>query len=109
MRQPEALVIEVIRARFRKLEYEYSIHALDQSIQRRISTAEVEEAIECGAIIENYPSDKYGPSCLIFGLTSEGRPLHVQCTAPERPLIKVITLYEPDPREWIDWRKRRMQ
>ena len=102
-------MIRVIRARFRLSEYEYSLHALDQSIKRGISTIEVEQAIASGEIIEEYPSDKYGPSCLIFGLTTEGRPLHIQCTTSERPLIKVITLYQPDPREWIDWRKRRTQ
>jgi len=34
------------------MEYEYSLHALDQSIQRRISTSEFEEAIEAGEAIE---------------------------------------------------------
>jgi YgiT-type zinc finger domain-containing protein len=74
-------LINLIRERFRRMEYQYSVHALDQSIQRRISTSEVEEAIEVGEIIESYPSDKYGRSCLIFGCTSTGRPLHIQCTS----------------------------
>jgi len=100
-------MISEIRERFRHRKYEYSLHAADQSIIRRISTAEVEEAVERGEIIEEYPSDKYGPSCLIFGRTASGRPIHIQCTCPERPAVKIITVYEPDETTWIDFRKRR--
>lgn len=51
-------MIDNIRERFRRLEYEYSVHALDQSIQRRISTREVEEAVERGEIIEDCAADQ---------------------------------------------------
>ena len=43
----------------------------------------------------------------ILGFTQGGRPLHVQCSYPSRPLVKIITLYEPDPAQWIDFRVRR--
>ncbi|WP_204102748.1 MULTISPECIES: DUF4258 domain-containing protein [Spirulina sp. CCY15215] len=52
--------------------------------------------------IENYPDDKYGASCLILGLTSTNRPLHIQTSYPSRPLIKIITLYQPTPDLWIE-------
>jgi hypothetical protein len=96
-----------IRTKVRSQQYEYSLHAADQSILRRIGRREVEEAVESGEIIEDYPSDKYGPSCLILGRTAAGRPLHIQCTYPDRELIKIITLYEPDPAEWVDFTTRR--
>ncbi|MBC8420827.1 MAG: DUF4258 domain-containing protein [Proteobacteria bacterium] len=81
---------------------------MDQSIIRDISVAEVEEAIaRPSEVIEDYPEDKYGPSCLILGYTKAGRPLHVQCSYPSRPLIKIITLYQPVPGLWIDFRVRR--
>jgi hypothetical protein len=57
-------------------------------------------------VIEQYPDDKFGPSCLILGYTKAGRPLHVQCSYPSRPLLKIITLYQPDPTLWIDYRVR---
>jgi len=101
-------MIELIRELFRRREYEYSLHALNQSILRRISTREIEEAVESGEIIEEYPADKYGPSCLIFGFTTDRRPLHIQCTYPERNPVKVITLYQPDPEQWIEFRRRRL-
>ena len=89
-------------------EYEFSKHAVDQSIVRDISVSEMEQAIlENALIIENYPNDKYGPSCLILGYTQNGRPLHIQCSYPSRPLIKIITLYQPDSGLWIDDRIRK--
>ncbi len=100
-------MIEEIRQKFKRQEYEYSIHAVDQSILKHISRKEVEESIANGEVIEDYPTDKYGPSCLVFGKTSSSRPLHVQCTYPSRRLIKIITVYEPDPKEWVDFKTRR--
>ena len=96
-----------IRERFRNGLFEFSKHALDQSIIRQITVSELREAIESGKIIEDYPNDKYGPSCLILGYTENDRPVHVQCSYPSRPIIKVITLYEPDPELWIDFETRR--
>lgn len=87
--------------------YEYSQHAVDQSIVRIISTKEIHEAIEHGKIIEDYPDDKYGPSCLIYGRAVNGRPIHVQCSYSSRPLIKIITVYEPDQALWINFEIRR--
>lgn len=98
---------EEIRAKVKKRLYEFSKHAVDQSIIRDISVAEVEDAIAGRSeIIEDYPNDKYGPSCLILAYTEAGRPLHVQCSYPSRPLVKIITVYQPDPDLWIDFRVR---
>jgi hypothetical protein len=74
--------IEEIQQKIRKDQFEFSKHAVDQSIIRNINVQEVREAIFSGEIIEDYPKDKYGPSCLIFGNTSERRPLHIQCSHP---------------------------
>jgi hypothetical protein len=100
-------MIEKIRAKIQARQFEFSKHAVDQSILRQISVQELLEAVASGEIIEDYPEDKYGPSCLVLGFTQTGRPLHFQCSYPSRPLIKIITLYEPNPAEWIDFRVRR--
>ena len=72
------------------------------------SVAEMEEAITGGSeVVEDYPDDKYGPSCLILGFTKAGRALHMHCSYPSRPLIKIVTLYEPDPDLWVDFRIRK--
>jgi hypothetical protein len=100
-------MIDQIQEKFAHDEFEFSRHAADQSIWREISVGEIREAVSRGEIIEDYPQDKYGPSCLIFGFTQAGRPLHIQCSYPSRPVIKVITVYDPDPDEWEEWRIRR--
>ena len=102
-------MIDELRAKIADGLFEFSKHAVDQSLLRRISVQELREAIETGEIIEDYPNDKYGPSCLIFGLTAENRQLHVQCSYPSRPLLKIITLYEPDADLWIDFKVRKPQ
>ena len=63
--------------------------------------------MQSGEVIEDYPGDKYGPSCLVFGLTRANRPIHVQCSYPERVVVKVITIYEHSNEDWIDYRIRR--
>ena len=61
-------MIHRIREKFKRRQYEFSKHAVDQSIIRDISVAEVEDSItNRSEVIEDYPDDKYGPSCLILG------------------------------------------
>jgi len=100
-------MIEELRKKFARDEFEFSKHTTDQTILREISVQEIREAVRAGELIEDYPDDKYGPSSLILGFTSKKRPLHVQCSYPSRPTIKVITVYEPDPEKWIDFKIRR--
>lgn len=100
-------MIEQLRTKIAANRFEFSRHALDQSILREITVQELREAILGGEVIEDYPEDKYGPSCLIFGITKSDRPLHIQCTHPSRDVVKIITLYQPDPEQWIDYKVRR--
>ncbi len=79
----------------------------EQSILRHITVQELREALVSAEIIEDYPNDKYGPSCLVLGVTSRGRPLHIQCSYPSRPLVKIITVYEPELEQWTDYRVRK--
>jgi hypothetical protein len=101
------MIAEII-CKIAATEFEFSQHAVDQSILRRITVQEVRDALLAGVIIEDYPEDKYGPSCLVLGHTASGRPLHVQCSYPLRPTVRIVTLYEPDPALWSsDLRRRR--
>src|SRR5215208_1465029 len=96
-----------IRSKIAAGRFEFSKHAADQTLLRQIRVQEIREAVLNGQVIEDYPDDKYGPSCLILGFTEARRPLHNQCSYPSRPLIKIVTLYEPDPNWWIDFKIRR--
>ena len=66
-----------------------------------ISTDEVSAVIEHGEVIENYPEDARGHSCLLLGRGVKGRPLHVVCS-PKEDYLAIITAYLPDENEWAD-------
>lgn len=100
-------ILGAIQEKFADEQFELSRHALDRTILRLISVQEIREAVRQAELLEDYPNDKYGPSCLLFGFTNRGRALHLQCSYPSRPLIKIITVYEPDAAEWIDFRVRK--
>ena len=79
----------------------YLPHAIRQISRpdRMISPKEVHNVIEQGEIIEDYPDDQRGHSCLIFYHSLEGRPIHVVC-APKVDYLAVITVYIPNVEEW---------
>lgn len=87
--------------------FEFSRHALHRVVERNISEQEIREAGANAEVIESYPDDKYSPSGLLLGVTEAGRWLHFQVSFAESDVTKIITIYEPDPDEWIDHRKRR--
>jgi Domain of unknown function (DUF4258) len=50
-------LIESLRDKVAAGDFEYSEHAVNQSILRRISVAELREAIANGEVIEDYPDE----------------------------------------------------
>lgn len=94
-----------IQTNIQKGNFRFSDHAIQRMISRGINREEAEQAIANGEIVEEYPDDKYSPTCLVHGRTETGRHLHVHVSVP--PKVVVITLYEPDPAEWENYRIRR--
>ncbi|MCC3406928.1 MAG: DUF4258 domain-containing protein [Microcoleus sp. PH2017_10_PVI_O_A] len=99
--------IEEIRQQLQSGELEVSVHALRRMVERNISEIEIRQVGENAIIIEDYPDDKYSPSCLVLGFTTEGKVLHVQVSRKESDSLKIITLYEPDANQWINYSQRR--
>jgi len=97
--------ILIIQKALQDRTLKYTKHALLRRIEREIIHSEIEEVIMTGEQIEDYPKDKYGPSCLISGRTAKHRWLHVQCSY--FPRVMVITVYEPSLTEWLKDRKTR--
>ena len=103
----EARLAAIVMA-MRHGEVLYRQHALDRMSERGITQVLVERAFDASdpEVIEDYPDDERGPSCLVLCLAG-GRTLHVQLTYPPRP--QVITAYWPDeqPHRWSgDFRRR---
>ena len=76
-------------------------HAVAQMSRpdRMISTADVREVIAHGRLVEDYPDDPRGHSCLVLGYGSGKRPIHVVC-APREDYLVIITAYLPSDEEW---------
>ena len=79
----------------------YSFHALEEmsAESEMIRAEEVRHVIFNGEIIENYPEDKRGHSCLLLGISAQNRPLHVVC-APKEGYLAIITAYIPALEKW---------
>ena len=88
-------------------QFDFSRHAFKRAVERNFSEQEICTAGARAEIIEEYPEDKYSPSVLLLGFTSAGRPLHIQVSVAESETTRIITLYEPDPAEWVEFRTRR--
>jgi Domain of unknown function (DUF4258) len=99
--------LEMLCQQLSRGEFELSRHAFRRAVERNIRETEIRQAGANAKIIEDYPDDKYSPSCLLLGFTEEERPLHIQVSYIESDLVKIITLYEPDEDEWIDFAQRR--
>lgn len=100
--------IQSIRVKVRKGKYRISFTHTEKIRERKIELEEIEEAILIGAIIEAYPDDPIGPSCLILGFSRLSRPLHIVCGDLEAERILTITAYEPNLEAWdVDWKTRR--
>ena len=83
-------------------------HAIRQMNKpdRMITTAEVRAVVLQADVIEDYPEDVRGHSCLLSGKTSQGRIVHVVCS-PKEDYLAVITAYIPDATEWDESRRQR--
>lgn len=83
-------------------------HTLRQMLHpdRMITTHEIEGVVKTGEIIEDYPEDVRGPSCLLLGFGQDDRAIHVVCAAKEEYLA-IITAYLPSLDQWTsDFKKR---
>ncbi len=79
----------------------FTLHALDEmnAEDELITTDEVRYVVFSGEIIEDYPEDKRGHSCLMFGMPGKRRPVHVVC-APKEEFLAIITVYIPSLEKW---------
>jgi len=87
----------------------YTLHALDEmnAEDEIITTEEIRHVVLNGEIIEDYPEDKRGHSCLMLGIPETKRPVHVIC-APKEEYLAIITAYIPTLEKWEpDFKTRR--
>jgi hypothetical protein len=85
-----------------------SDHADEEAESDELTFDEIYFSVQHGEIIEDYPDDRPYPSCLIFGMTFSGDPIHsVWAYNEENQWAVLVTVYRPDPDLWINSRERK--
>jgi DNA-binding Lrp family transcriptional regulator len=92
--------IEEIREMLSSGSYSLSRHALRRMIERNISDGVIRQIGATVEIIEDYPDDKYSPSCLLVGFATGKSPLHLQVSRAHNPTVRIITVYVPSLDAW---------
>jgi hypothetical protein len=100
------VMLEGIRSQAKAENLRITQHAQQEMVEEDITLDEVLEAITVGQILENYPEHRRGACCLLNGFTHGRRPLHIVCTTA-RPVLIIITVYEPKPPKWVTPTQRR--
>lgn len=97
-------IIEAIRANRVRI----TNHADEEAEADYLTFDEIYFSVLHGEIIEDYPTDKPYRSCLIYGQTFGGDPVHsVWGYNGQNRWAVLITVYRPDPDRWINWRERK--
>ena len=102
-------LIAMIQQHVANRQYRLTFHAEREREADRITIHEIEEALRSSRcqVVENYPDDPRGASCLVLGFTERDAPIHVVCGVAEAEMLIMITVYRPDPDLWVDWVVRR--
>jgi hypothetical protein len=103
--------LQEIQQLVRQGNYEVSFHAQQERLEEDLDIIEIEAALFGAAeILEEYPNDPRGQSCLVLGLAGV-RPIHVVLGSAERKrdgrkILRIITVYIPSLPKWINPRTR---
>ncbi len=74
-------------------------HVIKRCKERNINSDSIIQVIMQGEIIKQYEDDKPFPSCLLLGMSINGRYLHV-VIASDNINLHIITAYYPNIDEW---------
>lgn len=97
--------IEWIQGKVASGQYLWTLHADEERRNDSLSISEVEIALKSGIIIEQYPTDPRGASCLVYGDVS-GVPVHIVCGKNSMEQLVIITVYKPELPKWKNPKER---
>jgi hypothetical protein len=92
-----------VKALIRQRRYKTSHHA---ELEREIDSLTIDDikaAILDGKLLEDYPDDPRGHSCLMVGTAEDGRSLHIVLTILSQiDEVLIITVYIPSLPKWLN-------
>ncbi len=97
-----SLTPDFIHAEISAQSYEISLHADDERLADGLTVSQVEQALLSCEIIEHYPDDPRGESCLVVGFTPETTPVHTVCGKNRSGHLILVTVYIPTMPKWRD-------
>ena len=101
-----SITAEKIREAIDAGQWAMTHHARERAGRRRISDEELVDALAQGVVLESYPDDPRGPSALALGRTDDDRFIHAVCALDTGGILLIVTVYEPEPPNWLDERTR---
>jgi len=102
------VTIEQLRQAIDRGCYRVTRHARNEAWADALLMEDVCHSVLHGEVIEDYPTDKPFPSCLVLGHGREGSAIHsVWAYNGATETAVVVTVHRPDPDRWIDFRARR--
>ncbi|MBI4551633.1 MAG: DUF4258 domain-containing protein [Candidatus Latescibacteria bacterium] len=99
------LTIEFIQQSTASGFYEISLHADEERLDEGLTVDDLEEVVKSVELLEDYPDDPRGHSCLVLGYIDR-RPVHVVCGLTKQDKLILITVYRPTMPKWKDERTR---
>lgn len=87
-----------------KNDFLISEHAHQERQEEQITVAEIKQVLLKGEVLEEYPKDPRGKSCLVAGKAND-RVIHVVCGKRISRLL-IVTVYLPKKPTWLDWKTR---
>ena len=104
------LTLDDVAEHVRRANYNITKHGYEELDKDGITIAMLEVAIGADnpEVIEDYPNDQRGSSCLIVGWYEADLPLHM-CVAVSGTQPEIITAYKPSSLRFRppDFRRRR--
>lgn len=95
--------IERVSELINKKHYSISKHAFVEAFADGFSLRDILTAIRTGEIIEEYPDRN---RLLIYAKIGV-RPIHVVVSYASTNYIWIVTVYRPDPKEWVNNKVRK--
>ncbi len=96
------LTIKFIKEEIKNQSYEISLHADEERLADALRVSQLESVLLKCQILEHYPSDPRGESCLVCGFTRDKTPVHIVCGKNPSGHLMLITVYIPTMPKWKD-------
>jgi hypothetical protein len=85
-------------------KYFFYTHALTEAKKDGIAPEDAVRAILTGEVIEEYPDRQ---RVLVYAMLPGEIPLHVICDYSQVDVLLIVTVYIPDDRLWVGFKRRR--